>query len=183
MHENDVWGSDFPLSEKGWDEIKLVKNNDYMQNALKHSAICCSMLKRANQTALGLSCRPTYISDYYNEINFGKFEGTERKWNDIENIYTNSISRLPDFCGGDSPQKRAYEAVIEACKTSFATGHRDIVVFSHKTLIECILCLIYEVPVDSRETFTQEITPLSITHLEYDKSNEGVIHKETSQII
>ena len=181
--EHEVWGGNYPLSDAGVSDLKEIKDNEELQKLLHNSFICSSMQKSANQTAYVLSCSPVYYSDFFNEIKFGSFEEKPKIWDDMTIVYENKISDMPNFCQGDNAKDRAFNAIKEACRVSYRNDYEDIVIFSHKTLIECMVCLAYNSPVDNHDQFSQEIIPGSLTHFTYDSENGMIEHVETIHIV
>lgn len=176
----DVWGGLHNLSDKGIEECQKLKKEIAFS---KSSLICSSLQKQAQQTAYLLSLTPVIYSDLFNEINFGIYENESKEWDDMFFIYHKKLSDLEQFSRGDNPESRAMRFATEIAKLSGSYVGKDIVIFTHKTLIECLQCLILGKSVDNRELFEQEIKPCSVSHIVYDNKNHTLDSVKISQYV
>ena len=70
---------DVPLLQVTEEDIKKIKENMKVIHDFKPELVLASQLKRTKQTAVEYGFNHLQIEPLLNELNFGKYEGTEKK--------------------------------------------------------------------------------------------------------
>lgn len=85
---------DIPLLPVAEEDVKKIKDNMKVLNNFKPEAVLVSQLKRTQQTAAEYGFNHPQIEPLLNELNFGKYEGADKKQLMLEKEWTDNPRSL-----------------------------------------------------------------------------------------
>lgn len=160
---------DIPLNETG---LRQARDAAAGMDGRKISAIYCSKLKRAAQTAQAIGMRqgvPVYGVDGLEEMRFGLFEG--HTWKEIEEQYPKEKQAMDaDPLEVRAPQGENYLDVMKrgigVLTALVQENQEDFAVVTHGGMIASILAYLFQ---ENPENAEAGIANCSITTLEYNR--------------
>lgn len=160
--------TDVPLTQKGRDEIALVKQK--LPSALEQ--VYSSPLSRCFDLAKNLSTNHLEMDSRLMELNNGLWE--MKKWDDIDSSHLTLW--MDDFVNVRTPEGESYhdlyERVTHFWDEMIQKEHETVAIVCHGGPIRAILSYLLEIPL--KNSFRFNIRPGGVTHISYSTENQNI---------